>query len=479
MMSENNFIEINGIKISTNEIVLNNQQEQAMIDLANFYKNKNMHSYSLLGYAGSGKTTSLRYFIRYLEKIDPLISIKFAAPTHRACFVLKSSVRRDVNTLHAVLGLQPNMRLEYFDADNIKFEKNSKTKINKEDDLLIIDEASMINDELHDYIMNITKACGVKVITLGDPAQLKPVAQVSLSKSLYGTDGFSELTIVERTGSELLLKETTHVRLSTDSKCFTFNTQFKDKTGVIFDDDASKFKDKLLRMFSSKQFDDNKLYGKVLTATNKSVSEYNQLIRESVYDNYEEYHIGEVLMGYNTFGSGFIGPKILNSADYVITTKSKLLSKCINGIDTIGYNLNVRDLYTGIPSNDLYILSRDNQQQVFDDLGIVFEELRIEAINNSKGNTGLKSKNSWSEFFKFTESFMTPKSIINGGLIKIPKTIDYGYAISIHRSQGGQFNTVFIDNKNIDKAFASDQECVRQLKYVGISRAKELAIVYH
>lgn len=308
-----------------------------------------------------------------------------------------------------------------------------------------------------------------------DPKQLKPVKQKTLSKSLFNTDDFYELTKVERTSSFLLLNEITTVRNAINNHCFTFETNYNKSSGVIFERDINKFQDMIIRMFKSESFAKDKLYGKIMTSTNKSVNEYNQLIRQNIFNDELEYHVGEILMGYNTFGSGFIGPLILNSGDYELTSVSPLFEKDLYGISTIGYTISIKDLFTNIISPSLYILSRDNPDKVFSNLGNVFETLRIDAIEKS----GNKVRNSWKHFYEFNESFITPKSIVYDGLIKIPKTLDYGYAITVHKSQGGQFETAFIDNKEIDRAFFADKECLRQMKYVSISRAKNIAIILH
>lgn len=119
-----------GVEIKTDNLQLNNQQSEALRKMGDFFNNKDKRSFSLLGHAGTGKTTVLRYFVRYLEKVNPCVSVVYSAPTHRACFVLKSSVRRDTRTLHTALGLTPNMNLDFFDADNIKFNRGiTKSKI--------------------------------------------------------------------------------------------------------------------------------------------------------------------------------------------------------------------------------------------------------------------------------------------------------------------------------------------------------------
>ena len=88
-------------------------------------------------------------------------------------------------------------------------------------DVYIIDEASMMNDALYKFVKESSANLGTQIIVVGDPAQLKPVKQKTLSKSFSEVDGLSELTIVERTGDNPLLAESMEVRNTTSGEPFT------------------------------------------------------------------------------------------------------------------------------------------------------------------------------------------------------------------------------------------------------------------
>ena len=117
-------------------------------------------------------------------------------------------------TLHSLLGLSPDVDLENFDSKNVRFSRgDSGPKINS-NSILIIDESSMINDNLFTFINNTLSRN--KILYVGDSAQLKPVKSETLSKALTSTEGTSTLTTVMRTDSPSLLNESLNVRNNGD-----------------------------------------------------------------------------------------------------------------------------------------------------------------------------------------------------------------------------------------------------------------------
>ena len=65
-----------------------------------------------------------------------------------------------------------------------------------------------------------------------------------------------------------------------------------------------------------------------------------------------------------------------------------------------------------------------------------------------------------------------------------PKVFDYGYAITVHKSQGSTYTHVLIDDYNIvntsgyhAKSAEQAEEYIKQLEYVAISRATDTATI--
>lgn len=115
----------------------------------------------LKGFAGTGKTTVLKYFLeRYKHKVA------VTAPTHKAVEVASKILNRRGQTLHKLHGLKPNTNLAKFDIDNIKFDPIGEATISNFS-LIIIDEASMINKGLAGLNESRAKLHQVKILFVG------------------------------------------------------------------------------------------------------------------------------------------------------------------------------------------------------------------------------------------------------------------------------------------------------------------------
>lgn len=121
----------------------------------------------LEGYAGVGKTYTTAHIAKTL--IDQGYSVCAAAPTHKAIGVLRDNLPAGVytNTAQAALGLRYSPRAQ--GLTNTGAHKLAGA------DVLIIDEASMVDEQMYDTTQEVIKAAKVNVLWVGDPAQLSPV----------------------------------------------------------------------------------------------------------------------------------------------------------------------------------------------------------------------------------------------------------------------------------------------------------------
>ena len=79
----------------------------------------------------------------------------------------------------------------------------------------------------------------------------------------------------------------------------------------------------------------------------------------------------------------------------------------------------------------------------------------------------------WKDYFNILGSFASPIDLYYDGRMVRKKSFDYGYAMTVHKSQGSSLNNVFIDMKDINKCRNKDE--FRQLQYVSVSRTKNNA----
>lgn len=117
--------------------------------------------FRLFGYAGTGKTTLAKEVARQSG-----LEVLFATFTGKASLVLRKKGCADASTLHSLV----YEAIENEETGEVTFELNRKSDLRRAD-LLIVDEVSMVGEELARDILSF----GKKVLVLGDPAQLPPV----------------------------------------------------------------------------------------------------------------------------------------------------------------------------------------------------------------------------------------------------------------------------------------------------------------
>ena len=100
-----------------------------------------------------------------------------------------------------------------------------------------------------------------------------------------------------------------------------------------------------------------------------------------------------------------------------------------------------------------------------------------ELINAAKNANSSVRSSRWKEYYKFKESCLLLTNIINRqGTTEFSRDLDYGFALTAHKSQGSTFDTVFVDVNDIiyDKngnPYTNVEEINRRL-YVSCSRCK-------
>lgn len=136
------------------------EQDAALSAVADWLKAGQPQLFRLFGYAGTGKTTLARHIA---EGVDG--EVAFAAFTGKAALVMRSKGCAEASTIHSLI-----YRSRGEDEEAPSFVLNRNSAVAKAD-LVIIDECSMVDEELGRDLLSF----GAKVLVLGDPAQLPPV----------------------------------------------------------------------------------------------------------------------------------------------------------------------------------------------------------------------------------------------------------------------------------------------------------------
>ena len=142
---------------------------------------------SLCGQGGVGKTFCVDYIIQNSFYTPSVIMC--CAPTHKACRNLSNSIGgKKVITIQSLFGFRLDCNIDDFDPNNPYFAPINNPKLTNLHKVLIIDESSMLNQKLVNYIVNYCRKLKIKVIFVGDDFQLaapKDSHISSFSKSTF------------------------------------------------------------------------------------------------------------------------------------------------------------------------------------------------------------------------------------------------------------------------------------------------------
>lgn len=169
-------------------ITLSTQQEQAVRDACQWHRDGAQGTFRLAGYAGSGKSTIIPHIVEYLG-LDPILDVAYVAPTGKAALVMTRKLRAAginaaATTIHKAIYKPPLEHKHEHDSEedwldkrlagrtNLLFELNRASPF-KYAKLVICDEASMVGQRLADD-MAVFEA---PILAIGDPGQLPPVEE--------------------------------------------------------------------------------------------------------------------------------------------------------------------------------------------------------------------------------------------------------------------------------------------------------------
>ena len=467
---------------------LNDQQKSALYELEKFIEDGGTEI-TLSGYAGTGKSTIIGIFSKWLNNRIGRGNIVYTAPTHRANVITKqNNPNANVYTLSALFGFTPDtdIAIEQGSLDLRELEFRSKNQVKYEPgQLIIIDEASMVQDGLYEYIQKIVAKDGVSVIYVGDSAQLRPVKSDHISK-VFTADGVPQITLtkVERTGDNPILKEATRLR---QGEGLSYQTDINDKgQGVLYTSDAATIDENLKQIVTSEEFNADPLHFRVLTATNAAVSAYNSKIRSLRYGKFAKPFVkGDIIMGYsNKLRKPDGSYKLVNSGDYVIQniTDTTVKFKTDKGdIEFKAFKLSIRPTGSTIMDDfQITVIDKNEPDSKLFEIVEYKDRLWRMAKEAKQDKQISKYRDLVQMAFNIDNELNITKNLEdNQGKLKIRKAIDYGYAQTVWKSQGSTYSKVLILSNEIDTfGYGRDVMQLRnELRYVAVSRAKNFVII--
>jgi ATP-dependent exoDNAse (exonuclease V) alpha subunit len=417
----------------------------------------------LKGYAGTGKTTVISTIVNNLIEINKKYVL--LAPTGRAAKVIANYSNKPAFTIHKKI---------YFPKKSSGGGVSFTMQQNKhKNTIFIVDEASMISDVatesklyengslLDDLISYIYSGANCKMILLGDTAQLPPV-NLDISPAL-NTDTLElnynkkvdwiELDEVMRQelNSGILYNATELRELLKDSFITEFKFKLRGFKDIVRLTDGYDIQDAINQAYSNYSIEDTAF----IVRSNKKANQYNEQIRTKILDKESDLSTGDFLM---VVKNNYFWLKEKDEAGFIangdIIEVLEIYSfKELYGFRFAKVKIRMVDYPNQIPFETVLILDTiksESPSLTYEQSNKLYEEVM-------KDYEHLTTK--YAKFQKVKEN-----EYFNGLQVK------FSYAITCHKSQGGQWNTVFIEQPYLPEGI--DRDYIRWL-YTAITRAKD------
>ena len=451
---------------------------EGLLEFINSPYNEQNFKVALTGAAGTGKTYLVKALLLNSKKSFSVVGL--AAPTHKAVRVLSNSIGLkgiNINTLQSDLGLRLNFDVEKFDINNPPFDPKGKIKIGNYQ-IYIVDEASMINRGLCMFLEKTCKSNKTKLIYIGDESQLSPVGE-RYSSAFKGLPVFRLFEIVRQGEDNPISYLLGLLRYDVEHKTYNF-LNYIVKNPSKFNSDYTKgyqvCNTEMFNQFVYNNFNDEELtrnvdYTKVIGYTNKCVTYWNKIIRSSIIEDANKSILGknDLIISYVTLVNNFNECIIKNSEEYII---NDIVNYVHPQYELKGFMVKFTAIHGGTVTKPLFIVDHSDKFTIQK-----YVQISKSLIEQAKAAKKTYRSQSWKNYYEFKESCLLLTNIINQNrVIEFSRDIDYGFALTSHKSQGSTFDTVLVDVNDIvyDKNgnVYTDCEDVNRRLYVACSRAR-------
>lgn len=432
-----------------------------MHKLASFVDDNTQRSLFIIrGYAGTGKTSVISALVKFLHKEKT--AFRLMAPTGRAAKVLSKYSGFKASTVH---------RSIYFARTGtgggliLQLQKNKYKKA-----VFIIDEASMIPDDnssaksggrnlLYDIMEYAFEGVDCKIIFVGDTAQLPPVG-INMSPALdnaYLKNAFHlEITdieldeVVRQEKQSGILINATILRQKINDENFIppFFDLYAQRDVINLP--GAEMLDELVSAYDFQGFDNTV----IITRSNKRANLYNREIRNRILFREETINAGDYLM---VVKNNYFWLEADNEAGFLANGDILELMSVHK----------VEDMY-GFQFADISARMVDYPDAKEIEIKVILNSLEVEAPAMSyEDNNKL--------YMAVMEDYMDlPQKTQRLAKVKANPyfnavQIKFAYALTCHKTQGGQWHTVFVDQGYVTED-GINKEYLRWL-YTAITRA--------
>lgn len=417
----------------------NDQQIQLIAALARFCSpcHGDYSVFLLNGYAGTGKTSLTGALVRALREAD--VPVVLLAPTGRAAKVFGRFAGYPATTIHRRIyrGTEGGL-LAYAGevADN--------TLTNA---VFIVDEASMIGNEatqttdggrrslLDDLVQYVYSSQGCRMVLLGDTAQLPPVGcsqspamnvEVLKSYGLKVTRAIMTDVVRQDSHSGILFNATRlrkAMRLNPLPVPKLFIDRFRDVVSVA----GEELEDELSRCYSEHGITETLL----VTRSNKRAVQFNLGIRSRILYREEELCRDELLL---VAKNNYLWSARVKGLDFVANGDTAIV-EAIYGMEE-KYGFRFADVNLRLPDRDMTFDCKILLDTLFSETASLEQDRFTQLYNAALTDE---------ELFTPATPLRTRMRILRSDPYVNALQVKYGYAVTCHKAQGGQWQDVFVD----------------------------------
>ena len=456
--------------------------------------------YLLRGYAGTGKTTLVSTLVKTLPSIG--MRYQLLAPTGRAAKVMSNYTGMPASTLHR--------KLYRFQAVANGELRMTRAENKAKDTIFIVDECSMISDQgdgyswsrslLDDLIEYVFSGSRCKLLLIGDSAQLPPVGlDISPAMDFDILRNSFNLTMATYEMKEVMRQEldsgilhnATRLRnLMSPSHQDTESSSYYDDYSQYslpildinnFSDivkiDPMSFEELLWESFGDKRSNNEAV---VICRSNKRANMFNQAIRSRVLQEEGELSTGDKLMVVknNYYWSG---QQTTDNGQQSSSTSQKLKISETQNLNNISFIANgdmveIKRINKFEEMYGFHFADVDIQLTDYEDAPTLSVKIIMEALNSD--TPALTNEDAKRLYQAVEEDYIDiPRAADRRKAMKENPyfnalQVKFGYALTCHKTQGGQWRNVFIEAPYLPEETILELGDLRWL-YTAMTRASE------
>jgi len=440
------------------------KQDIVLMQLSEFiFDTSQNRVYLLKGYAGTGKTSIIGTIVSQLWQAKK--SAVLLAPTGRAAKVISNYSKKEAFTIHKKI---------YFPKKDKGGGVSFVMQPNKhKNTIFIVDEASMIPDVpsdsklfengslLDDLMQYVYSGHNCKLLLIGDKAQLPPVKsdlspaldasklELNYNKHVITTE-LDE--VVRQDKHSGILDNATDLRAvleSTIYESFQFNINGYDDIVRLID--GHEIMDAINDAYSNDGYEETA----IIVRSNKRANLYNQQIRNRILFNESELSAGDHLM---VVKNNYFWLKPTTEAGFIA-----------NGdIIEVLEIFSIKDLY-GFKFAEVKVKMVDYPRMRPFETVLLLNTITSESASLSYEESNTLYQEVAKDYANETSNYKRFLGVKNNKYFNALQ-VKFSYAITCHKSQGGQWNTIFVEQPYLPNG--PDRDYIRWL-YTAVTRAKK------